>query len=137
MSSENDGSAYVLDSSALIALLHGEPGAAKVEASLDGAVISAVNLGETATKLIRRGGDPKLVERYLRGMPLQIVPWDEALVWESLDLSPLAWTHGLSFADRACLTLARHVDLPALTSDASWKKLEIGVRVVLFRERKS
>jgi ribonuclease VapC len=99
-------------------------------------LVCAVNLSETITKLIRQGGEPKLVERYLRGLPLEVVPWDEELAWESRDLCPLAWTHGISFADRACLAVARHYGLPAITSDTVWKKLSVGVRVILFRENK-
>jgi PIN domain nuclease of toxin-antitoxin system len=85
-------------------------------------------------KLIRAGGEPRLVERCLRGLQLEITPWDEELAWESRDLCSLAWTHGISFADRACLALARHLRLAAITSDSAWKNLDIGVRVVLFRE---
>jgi len=29
------------------------------------------------------------------------------LAWESRDLCPLAWTYGISFANRACLALAQ------------------------------
>ncbi len=41
---------FVLDASALLALLLGEPGADKVKAALDGSVMSTVNVG--------RGGEP-------------------------------------------------------------------------------
>jgi len=126
----------MLDSSALIALVRGEPGSDLVQAALPASLICAVNLFETMTKLIRQGGEPKLVERYLRGLSLEIVAWDEELAWESRDLCPLAWTHGISLADRACLAAARHYRIPALTSDAVWKELEIGVEVALFRQSK-
>ncbi len=134
MKLKTDQARYVLDSSALIAAVRGEPGSETVRAAMDASVVSAVNLTETMGKLIRAGGEPRLVERYLRGLSLEIMPWDEELAWESRDLCSLAWTHGISFADRACLAMARHLHLPAITSDAAWKKLEIGVRVILFRE---
>jgi ribonuclease VapC len=133
---KTDQAQYVLDSSALIALVRGEPGSETVRAAMDASVVCAVNLTETIAKLIRAGGEPRLVERYLRGLQLEIMPWDEELAWESRDLCSLAWTHGISFADRACLALARHLRLPAITSDAAWKKLDAGVRVILFRESK-
>jgi PIN domain nuclease of toxin-antitoxin system len=134
--SKTDQAQYVLDSSALIALVRGEPGSETVRAAMGAAVVSAVNLTETMAKLIRAGGEPRLVERYLRGLQLEIMPWDEELAWRSRDLCPLAWTLAISFADRACLALARHLRLAAITSDAAWKKLDIGVRVILFRESK-
>lgn len=127
---------YVLDSSAVIALVRREHGWEQVQAALEHSVISAVNLTESMTKLIRRGGDPRLVERLLKALDLEVLPWDEELAWASRDLCPLAWTHGISFADRACLTLARHLNLAAMTGDAAWKKTNHGARVALFRKRK-
>ena len=136
MKLKTDHPRYVLDSSALIALVRGEPGSETVRAAMGASVVCAVNLTETMAKLIRAGGEPRLVERYLRGLQLEIMPWDEELAWESRDLCLLAWSHGISFADRACLALARHLRLATITSDAAWKKLDVGVRVILFRERK-
>ena len=136
MKLKTDQAQYVLDSSALIALVRGEPGSETVRAAMGASVVCAVNLTETITKLIRAGGEPRLVERYLRGLQLEIMPWDEELAWESRDLCSLAWIHGISFADRACLALARHLRLAAITSDAAWKKLDAGVPVILFRESK-
>jgi ribonuclease VapC len=127
---------YVLDSSAVIALVRREQGWEKVNAALEHSVISAVSLTESMTKLIRQGGEPRLVERLLRALDLEVIPWDEELAWASRDLCPLAWTNGVSLADRACLTLARHLDLAAMTADLQWKKLSHGVKVYLFREGK-
>jgi ribonuclease VapC len=125
---------YVLDSSAVIALVRREQGWEKVNAALESSVISAVNLTESMTKLIRLGGESRLVERLLRALGLEVIPWDEELAWASRDLCPLAWTNGISFADRACLTLARNLNLAAMTADSEWKKPSHGVHVYLFRE---
>lgn len=134
MKLKTDQPRYVLDSSAVIALVRREQGWEKVNATLDRSVISAINLTESMTKLIRQGGEPRLVERLLRALDLEVIPWDEELAWASRDLCPLAWTNGISFADRACLTLARHLDLAAMTADSEWKKPSHGVQVYLFRE---
>ena len=125
---------YVLDSSAVIALVRREQGWEKVQSALEHSVISAISLTESMTKLIRQGGEPRLVERLLRALDLEVIPWDEQLAWASRHLCPLAWTNGISFADRACLTLARHLDLAAMTADSEWKKPRQGVQVHLFRE---
>jgi PIN domain nuclease of toxin-antitoxin system len=87
---KTDQARYVLDCSALIALVHGEPGAETVQAAMGASVVCAVNLTETIAKLIRAGGGPRLVKRYLRGLQLEIMPWDEELAWESRDLCSLA-----------------------------------------------
>jgi ribonuclease VapC len=125
---------YVLDSSAVIALVRREQGWEKVNAALAHSVISAITLTESMTKLIRQGGESLLVERLLRALGLDVIPWDEELAWAGRDLCPLAWTNGISFADRACLTLARQLDLAAMTADSEWKKPSHGVYVYLFRE---
>ena len=43
--------------------------------------------------------------------------------------------YGLSHGDRACLALARHLDVPAVTADRPWAGIadEVGVRVELIR----
>jgi PIN domain nuclease of toxin-antitoxin system len=130
---------YVLDSSALIALLLGEPGAERVQACLPDAVVSSVNLAEATTKLLHKGAEPAAVQALLEGLRLEVAPWTDALVWASLDLSPLAWTRGLSLGDRACLALARELHRTALTADAAW--VAVGrlarppIAVELFRPR--
>jgi PIN domain nuclease of toxin-antitoxin system len=131
---KTERSQYVLDSSAVIALLRREQGWEKVKAALDQSVISAVNLTETMTKLIRQGGEPRLVERLLKALDLEVIPWDEDLAWAGRDVSPLAWSSGISLADRACLTLARQLHLAAMTADSEWKKVGHGIQVSLFRE---
>ena len=49
--------AYVLDASALLCLINGEPGSERVAAVLSVAVISAVNLAEVTSKLNELGAD--------------------------------------------------------------------------------
>ncbi|MBZ5626475.1 MAG: type II toxin-antitoxin system VapC family toxin [Acidobacteriia bacterium] len=127
---------HILDTSALIALVHHEPGWETVQRVLGNSAVCAIHLTEAITKLIRKGGEPRLVERYLRALPMPVLPWNEELAWESRDLAPLAWTHGISLADRACLAMARHLDAIAMTGDAGWANLDLNVRVALFREGK-
>jgi hypothetical protein len=51
--------------------VRGEPGSETVRAAMGASVLSAVNLTETMAKLIHAGGEPRLVERYLRGLQLE------------------------------------------------------------------
>lgn len=48
-------------------------------------------------------------------------------------LRPLTRSLGLSLGDRACLALAQRLSLPALTADASWGALSLGVAVEVVR----
>ena len=134
MSAKIERPLYILDTSALLALFRSEPGWDVVQAALGESAVCAINLTEIITKLIRKGGEPRRVERYLRGLPMPILPWDEELAWESRDLAPLAWTRVISLAGRACLAMARHLDAAAMTSDTEWAKLGVNVSVVLFRQ---
>lgn len=54
MSPQNASSA-VLDSSALLAVVLGEPGVDRVIQYLPGVLISTVNIAETVSKLVERG----------------------------------------------------------------------------------
>ena len=48
-------------------------------------------------------------------------------------LRPLTKASGLSLADRACLALAKRLDIPALTADRDWADLNLGITVQLIR----
>ncbi|MFD3005846.1 type II toxin-antitoxin system VapC family toxin [Thermus tengchongensis] len=129
----------VLDASALLALLLNEPGAARVEAVLaEGAAISAVNLAEVFSKQAERGHAPeavreRLVREGLLGQVLEVFPFTEEDALEAARLRPLIRPMGLSLGDRACLALARRLGLPALTADATWEGLDVGVKVEVVR----
>jgi PIN domain nuclease of toxin-antitoxin system len=45
----------------------------------------------------------------------------------------LTKAHGLSLADRACLALAKRLDLPVVTADRDWAGLDLGITVQLIR----
>ncbi len=130
----NGQPAVVLDSSALLAFLREERGAALVEESLAGAVVSAVNWAETLTKLFDLGQDAEAIANRLTqggvvGQALLIWPLDDALARETARLRGPTKGAGLSLGDRACLALGRTLRLPVLTGDRSWKSLGLGIEV--------
>lgn len=126
-----------IDASALLALLFAEPGAEKVaDAIADGAAMSAVNLSEIATVLIRRAQD---AEKIL--VPaceqLTLVPFTDADALAAAALYPTTAGNGLSLGDRACLALAQRLGVPALTAEHGWAELSLDVEVLLIRPRSS
>jgi ribonuclease VapC len=129
----------ILDASALLAYLQGEPGAAVVANALtQGSLISAVNWSETLAKLAERGQDPDVVTDLLthQGLlnnALMIAPFGADLAQETAKLRPLTRSSGLSLGDRACLALGIQTQLPVLTSDQVWMSLHIGAMVQLIR----
>jgi PIN domain nuclease of toxin-antitoxin system len=122
----------VLDASALLALLKGEPGAERVAEALErGAYLSAVNLAEVLSKLADWGEDPaeaqaRMAQVGLLGAAVEVLPFTGEDALEVARLRALTRAHGLSFGDRACLALARRLGLPALTMDGAWAGLDLG-----------
>jgi ribonuclease VapC len=126
-------SSYVLDASALLALLNNEPGSARVMAILPDAVILSVNFSEVVAKLARDGRSAAEIRFYLDALGLVVVDFDRALAYEAGLLLPLTKAGGLSLGDRACLALAASFGVPALTCDRVWATLNLGIQVELLR----
>jgi ribonuclease VapC len=125
---------YVLDASALLTLLHQEPGSDKVvQAIEDGAAISTVNLSEVASKLNDLGAPEMVIQDAINALELTIVDFNAELAYKVGALRPLTRHIGLSLGDRACLALTQHLGLPALTSDRAWEALSLGITVQVIR----
>jgi PIN domain nuclease of toxin-antitoxin system len=125
---------WVLDASALLALLNQEPGSKLVEGHLPQAVMSSVNFSEVLSKLVDQGIPPSKAQEILDNLKLRVIPFD----YKQASLSGLLRTEtkafGLSLGDRACLCLAISLKLPALTADRLWEKLNLpGLKVTLIR----
>lgn len=125
--------AYVLDASALMAVLRGEPGADVVRARMRGALICAVNASETVMRSVEKGFSEDLVGILLAAEQLDLVPFDAGLAFMTARLRPPTRDFGLSFADRACLALAISRNATALTADRAWARLDLPCPVELIR----
>ena len=123
----------VLDASALLALLNGEPGAEEVAAVLHEAAISTVNLSEVVAKLAEAGMPEPAIREAFQMLPLEVVPFDMEQAYEAGVLRPATRVAGLSLGDRSCLALAKRLGLPALTTDRTWEQLSVGAEVRAIR----
>ena len=119
----------VLDASALLVLLKGEPGTDEVAEALPGAVLSAVNLAEVVGKLVDSGMPDEALRGLLEGLSLGVAPFDQGDAYAAGLLRAPTRRAGLSLGDRACLALAKRLDLPALTTDRAWKRVRSGATV--------
>jgi ribonuclease VapC len=132
-------SGVVLDASALLAHLRGEPGAPVVaEAIGRGTTMSAVNLAEVLSRLGDHGADPdqvadELTEAGLLHGAVVVEPFTAVDAAAVARLRAETRGAGLSLADRACLALAQRLKVPVLTADRAWSKLHMGVDVLLIR----
>jgi ribonuclease VapC len=129
----------VLDASALLAYLRDEPGAEiAADAIADGATISTVNLAEVLSRVAARGGDParllrEATERGLLDGAISIEPFTTADALEVARLRPSTRENGLSLGNRACVALACRLDMPAVTADTAWSKIDLPIEVRQIR----
>ena len=125
----------VLDASALLALLLGEPGAEAVEEVIDGASMSVVNLAEVVSHYAKLGAARSDIESMLRPLPISLEPVDVELSYMAGMLGPLTAPKGLSLGDRYCLALAKRNGAIALTAERRWSDIAaaVGVRVETIR----
>ncbi len=122
----------VLDASALLAVLSGEPGADAVP-SRGLPVVSAVNLLEVSIVLTRRGIPPESVREILDALALEVVAFDESMIERSTAIHAKSRERGLSLGDAACLATAAARGGVAWTADRAWKALDVGVPIQLIR----
>jgi ribonuclease VapC len=120
---------YMLDASALLALMRGEPGGETVEAILPAARISSVNLSEVVAKLSERGVPEDVIASSIAALGLMVVPFDRAQAMHAGYLRGVTRSAGLSLGDRACLAAAAASDAVAMTTDRSWSGLDLGISV--------
>jgi len=111
---------FVLDASALLALLQQEPGAARVAEVLPDAWISAVNLSEVVAKLIDHGVPTDALIPALGQLGLKVHAFDGEAAIRAGELRVATRAFGLSLGDRACLTLAQALGAVAMTADRMW-----------------
>jgi PIN domain nuclease of toxin-antitoxin system len=123
----------VLDASAVLALILREPGADRVQADIDAAAASTVNMAEVFARCQDRGLDPARIGDICIDMGLETLPFTaaHALMAGQLRISTRAL--GLSLGDRACLATAMLAKKPVLTADRAWLQLDLGLEIVAIR----
>ena len=123
----------VLDSSAVLAVLNGEPGVDKIAEVLTDALLSTVNYAEVVAKLVEHGTSLVEAKTALQSIALTTVDFDIALAQRTGELRAETRKRGLSLGDRACLSLAQREGVAAITADRSWIGAIPGVEIRLFR----
>jgi ribonuclease VapC len=126
---------FILDASAIIALLEGEPGAEVVAAKMTDAKICAVNIAEVVSIYSQRGVGDRQITAMLAPLNLDTVSADADLAHRAGRLRLPTAAAGLSLGDRFCLALAERDGATALTADRQWLEIvdQTGVMVELIR----
>jgi ribonuclease VapC len=123
----------VLDASAMLAYLKGEPGGDRVDDRLPESVMSSVNWAEVIQKSIAANVDVDGMLDDLQVLGLRIEPF----LPEDGEIAGRLWPQtkqaGLSLGDRACLSLGMRLAAPILTSDRAWASLSLALDIQVIR----
>lgn len=124
----------VLDASAVLALIRGEPGGNKVAEHVGRAAISAVNLHEVIKELLLSELDEATIRDLLGELRLDVRAHDADAAYAAAGLQVQTKEFGRGLGDRSCMALALQLGLPALTADREWRKVKVrGLKIEQIR----
>ena len=126
-------SSYVLDASAVLALLNREPGEDRVGPILADSVISAVNYCEVLSKLIDAGMPEEAARESVDLLGVEVIGFDADLAHHPATLRSATRRFGLSLGDRCCLALGLTRRHTVITAERTWAQLQIGVEIEVIR----
>jgi len=123
----------VFDSSAILALLKMESGHEIVSKNLEQAVVSSVNFCEVVSFLSKKTQKQDEMIKFLTETfdCIEDFNIEQAIIAGSF--ISVTKDYGLSLGDRACLALAKYKNIPVLTADKTWTKLNLGIKIKLIR----
>ncbi len=125
----------VLDASAVLAVFFLEEGKQAVEPVLFGASMSAVNYSEVLKKAVEKRGSLQQARYFLDRQSISIVPFDASQAVLAASILPQTSPFGLSFADRACLSLGMKLQYKVYTAEQRMGETQLDVKVKLIRKR--
>ena len=124
---------WVLDASAVLALMRSEAGADRVLDALPTAQMASVNAAEVVARLIREGVAAETARLMVVGVGCPLVAIDAELGLRAGALTEFASTRGLSLGERCCLALAERDEATALTADRAWAGLGLSIKIAMIR----
>jgi PIN domain nuclease of toxin-antitoxin system len=122
----------VLDSSALLAGLFLEEGAASIATVGPSILISAVSLAEVLLRAMDRGVPVSETESAIDRFALTVVPFDATQASTAARLPRAANNRDLPFEAWACLALAAVRNAPVVTANPIVAALRVGVSIELI-----
>ena len=112
----------VLDASAILAFLQGEPGDDVVRQALhDGqCLVSAANQAEVIAKALDRGASPEAIQNVLSDLAYTVIDVKAEDGVQAGWMRETTRIMGLSLGDRLCLAVAQRLKAQVLTADRPW-----------------
>ena len=124
---------YMLDASAVLAMMLDEAGGDQVRERLASSQISTVNLSEVVAKLQEGGVPDEVITSSLAELNFDVLAFDQSQAVRAGLLRASTRSNGLSLGDRACLSAAKSCNAVAATTDRAWGKLELDIVVEVLR----
>lgn len=124
----------VLDASALLAVLFAEEGSRVVAPVLYGATMSAVNYSEVLKKAVEKGGSIQPAKFFVERQGIQIVAFDNVHAETAAAILPQTSPFGLSFADRACVSLGLRLRYQIYTAERRMSDIGLDVPIRFIRK---
>ena len=121
----------VLDTSAVLAMIYDEKGAAKARDFADPGSISRINVAEVLTDLVRSGyGSAAEARQVFAKLQLR----ERSVYDDHVErVAELKQIKGLSLGDCFCIALGEAISEPLITADQQWASLRLSVPVELIR----
>jgi len=126
---------YLLDASAVLALIANEPGADRVQPLMARAAITGINMAEVVKKLREKGVPKREVEAVVSDLQIPIEPGPGNLR-ESIevgDVAAMGRAFGLSMGDAVCLAVASWSGRIPVTAERRWKEAVPEAEILTIR----
>ena len=120
----------ILDSSAVLALIHHEPGGEKVRDIIKYSHLSTVNFSEIINKLYYYKFSIREVEEIIKQLKINLINFDKKIAIDTGKLIFLYKNLGLSLGYCACIATAILNKFDIVTADKIWLKLDLPVKVI-------
>ncbi|WEX07693.1 type II toxin-antitoxin system VapC family toxin [Chelativorans sp. AA-79] len=124
---------HVIDTSAILAIIFGEPGLEKAARLARGGIISSVTLAEIVSKCAERSVPVQIALDYVRHSNVEVAGFSQDLAILAGQLYAKAPKGRLSLGDRACIATAVRLGGIAVTADRIWADLDIDCKIELIR----
>ena len=110
-----------------------EPGGEAIAGSLEGGLLSTVNLAEIHARLLRRGSTSDDAWNGISALKCNVCSFSPEQARIAAELGNRTQAFGLSLGDRACLALAVERKAKVYTADRTWKNLSLGIEIEVIR----
>ena len=126
-------SGYILDSSAVLAVILEEKGAEFIKDILDRSFMSTVNFSEVLTKLLKLGVPVDEAKKEILQTVNRIIPFNIDIATLAGKMIMQTERFGLSLGDRACIATGEIMAYDIITADKIWGKLKLSVKIKVIR----